>query len=81
MIELEGVSKVYGGDLYALRDVSFKVASGEFVLLAGPSGAGKSSLLSLLSLQSRASKGRLVIDGSDAYLQWLDQNVGPRSES
>ncbi len=36
------------------------------MLLSGPSGAGKSTLLSLLTLQSQPSKGRLVLDGTDA---------------
>ena len=66
MIELESVSKVYNGDIWALRDCDLKVDRGEFVLLTGPSGAGKSTLLSLLTLQTRPTKGRLVLDGTDA---------------
>jgi cell division transport system ATP-binding protein len=66
LIQLESVSKVYSGDIWALRDLDLRVARGEFVLLTGPSGAGKSTLLSLLTLQSRPTKGRLVLDGTDA---------------
>jgi cell division transport system ATP-binding protein len=66
MIQLESVSKVYDGDIWALRDCDLKVERGEFVLLTGPSGAGKSTLLSLLTLQARPSRGRLVLDGTDA---------------
>lgn len=66
MIELESVSKVYSGDIWALRDCDLKVDRGEFVLLTGPSGAGKSTLLSLLTLQTRPTKGRLILDGTDA---------------
>lgn len=65
MIELDAVGKCWPGDIWALRDVSFKVDRGEFVFLTGPSGAGKSTLLSMLTLQSRPSCGRVVVDGVD----------------
>ena len=65
MIELQGVSRAYAGDIWALRDVNLKVESGEFVLLTGPSGAGKSTLLSLLNLQARPSQGRVLLEGTD----------------
>jgi cell division transport system ATP-binding protein len=65
MIELQGLSKRYGGDIWALRDVDLTVERGEFVLLTGPSGAGKSTLLSLLTLQARPSAGRVVLEGTD----------------
>jgi cell division transport system ATP-binding protein len=66
VIHLESVSKVYPGDIWALRDCDLRVERGEFVLLSGPSGAGKSTLLSLLTLQSQPSKGRFILDGTDA---------------
>ena len=72
MIELDSVSKVYSGDIWALRDCDLKVDRGEFVLLTGPSGAGKSTLLSLLTLQTRPTKGRLV----EALRLALKQVVG-----
>ena len=65
MIELHGVSKVFDGDILALRQIQLNIAQGEFVLLSGPSGAGKSTLLSLLTLEDQASQGRLIIDGTD----------------
>jgi lipoprotein-releasing system ATP-binding protein len=48
-----------------VRDVSFSVASGEFVAVIGPSGCGKSSLLYLLGLLDRPTAGRLLLDGAD----------------
>jgi cell division transport system ATP-binding protein len=66
MIELESVAKIYPGEIWALRDCNLSVARGEFVLLTGPSGAGKSTLLSLLTLQARPSRGRVILDGTDA---------------
>ncbi len=65
MIEFDNVSKVYEGDLTALRDVNLRVGRGEFVFLSGPSGAGKSTLLDLLTLEEQPSSGRVVVDGMD----------------
>jgi cell division transport system ATP-binding protein len=65
VIELEGVGKSYAGGIRALNDVSFSVGRGEFVFLTGPSGAGKSTLLSLLTLQTRPSRGRVLLDGTE----------------
>jgi lipoprotein-releasing system ATP-binding protein len=48
-----------------VRDVSFSIASGEFVAVIGPSGCGKSSLLYLLGLLDRPTAGRLLLDGAD----------------
>ena len=65
MIELQGVSKAYAGDIWALRQVDLKVAHGEFVILTGPSGAGKSTLLRLLNLSARPSAGQVLLEGTD----------------
>jgi cell division transport system ATP-binding protein len=65
VIQLEGVQKSYPGGILALRDVSFTVGRGEFVFLTGPSGAGKSTLLSLLTLQAKPTRGRVILDGTE----------------
>ena len=48
-----------------LQDISFSVPAGEFRWLLGPSGAGKSSLLKLMYLAVRPTRGRLAIMGQD----------------
>ena len=65
MIETLGVTKAYGKDEYAVRDLSIKVEKGEFAFLTGPSGAGKSTLLRLLLLQERPTEGQIIIEGRD----------------
>ena len=47
MIRLENVTKQYGSETIAVRDVTFDVAKGDFVFLVGPSGSGKSTILRL----------------------------------
>jgi energy-coupling factor transporter ATP-binding protein EcfA2 len=50
LIDLTGVSYTYDGEPGpAVRDISLKVTSGEFVLILGPSGCGKSTLLYVLN--------------------------------
>jgi len=51
MIKLENVTKVYNGDVVAVRDANFDIPKGEFVFLVGPSGSGKSTLLRLMNRQ------------------------------
>ena len=63
MIEIQGVTKGYGGQVYALEDLNLTVDKGEFVFLTGPSGAGKSTLLRLLLLQERPTEGEVFVAG------------------
>ncbi|MDP3718602.1 MAG: cell division ATP-binding protein FtsE [Acidobacteriota bacterium] len=63
MIETQGLGKMYGRGLYALRDLNLTIDKGEFVFLTGPSGAGKSTLLRLLLLQERPTEGEVIVAG------------------
>ena len=68
IIRAEQLGKVYRTgkiEVPALRDVSFSIEPGEFVSIVGPSGSGKSTLFYLLGGLTRASSGKIVIDGVD----------------
>jgi putative ABC transport system ATP-binding protein len=68
VLELDGVTKVYGGEppVPALRGVSFCVRRGELVAIVGPSGSGKSTLLHVIGTLERPSGGIVRIGGVDA---------------
>jgi len=61
-IEFEGYSSDYGAHLHNL---SFKIWSGEKVLIAGWSGAGKTSMANALAWVMEPKAGKIMIDGVD----------------
>jgi putative ABC transport system ATP-binding protein len=67
-IEVTKLTKTFaaeGGDVYALKDVSLKVKTGQFVSIIGKSGSGKSTLLSQLGALDQPTSGKIVVDGQD----------------
>ncbi len=63
MIKFTHVFKRYPGGYDALKNVSFELRSGEMAFLTGHSGAGKSSLLRLIALIERPTRGEAVVNG------------------
>jgi len=67
-IEAQDLRKTYRIgkiDVPALRGISFSVQKGEFLSVVGPSGSGKSTLFYLIGGLTRATSGRVMIDGDD----------------
>ena len=62
----DNVGLRYGADREVLTDVSFTLFAGSFYFLTGASGAGKSSLLRMLYLAQRPSRGMIGLFGTDA---------------
>jgi putative ABC transport system ATP-binding protein len=69
MIEIEHLEKTYkrddGTPVTALKDISFNIASGEFVTVRGTSGSGKSSLLNILGCLDVPTTGHYRLAGED----------------
>jgi putative ABC transport system ATP-binding protein len=68
MIEVRNLMKTYargGIPVPALRDASFDILAGEFVVIRGASGSGKSTLLNLLACLDSPTSGRYSLDGED----------------
>ena len=65
IVKFESVGLRYGLGPEVLQDISFALPAGSFHFLTGASGAGKSSLLRLLFLGLRPSRGRVVLFGRD----------------
>lgn len=82
LVRFQNVGMRYGPGPEVLRDVSFELGAGSFHFLTGPSGAGKTSLLKLLYLAHRPSRGLITMFGQDvstasrAALPMLRRRIG-----
>jgi cell division transport system ATP-binding protein len=63
--EFDSVGLRYGTGAEVLRDLDFRLRSGSFYFLTGASGAGKTSLLKLLYLAQRPTRGRIKLFGEE----------------
>ncbi len=65
MLEVQNLTKVYPDGTVALKDVSFTVEPGEFLVIIGLSGSGKSTLLRCINRLIDPTEGRILWDGVD----------------
>jgi putative ABC transport system ATP-binding protein len=72
MLDVQRLAKRYG-ETTVFRDVSLRVAAGEFVAIVGESGVGKSTLLNCMAGLDHWDEGRIVVDGTD--LSTLDDEA------
>lgn len=82
MIRFINASKRYSSGFDALQNVNFHMAAGEMAFLTGHSGAGKSSLLKLIALLERSSRGQVIINNqnlakiSRRRIPYFRRNIG-----
>jgi multiple sugar transport system ATP-binding protein len=60
-IQFNHVTKVYGGDTPAVRDLNLQIGEGEFVVLVGPSGCGKTTALRMVAGLEEITDGEIRI--------------------
>ena len=65
IVRFDGVAMRYGRAEEILKDVSFELPRGSFHFLTGASGSGKTTILRLIYLAERASRGRVELFGRD----------------
>jgi len=78
IVQFDNVGLRYGTDPEVLTDLSFTLFPGSFYFLTGASGAGKTSLLRLLYLAQRPSRGMIRMFGTDAITMPRDRLSGLR---
>ncbi|MFN3741515.1 MAG: phosphonate ABC transporter ATP-binding protein [Anaerolineales bacterium] len=82
MLRVEHLTKVYPNGTVALRDVSFEVAEGEFLVVIGLSGSGKSTLLRCINRLIEPTKGKIywnnidITAASPAELREIRRHIG-----
>lgn len=65
LLELQNVTKGFGGENPVLKDINLGISKGEFVAIVGFSGAGKTTLISLIAGLVRPDSGTVTLNGKE----------------
>lgn len=82
MLKVEHLTKVYPSGTVALKDLSFEVQDGEFLVVIGLSGSGKSTLLRCINRLIDPTEGKITMDGVNitaakgAELRHIRRHIG-----
>ncbi len=76
-VEFQGVEKIYGGLVIAVRRLDLTIGRGEFLTFLGPSGSGKTTTLNMLAGFERPTSGTITLDGRSVDgLPPYERNIG-----
>lgn len=76
MIELKDITKVYGGKVKALDNISLSVPGGCIYGFLGPNGAGKTTAIKLITGIIKPDRGSVKVDGEEAMSIESKKNIG-----
>ncbi|MEE1000125.1 MAG: ABC transporter ATP-binding protein [Treponemataceae bacterium] len=83
IIKMEQVKKVYPLgklEVEAVKGATFEIEKGEFAVISGPSGSGKSTILNMIGLIDVPTSGKLEIDGTDIYGDYLQSKAAQKAQ-
>jgi multiple sugar transport system ATP-binding protein len=64
-VRLDHITKIFGADVVAVKDIDLTVEDKEFIVLVGPSGCGKSTVLRIIAGLEEPTRGRVFIANED----------------
>ncbi len=67
LIEVKNLTKIYGGTVTAVNDLSFTISPGKIYGFLGPNGAGKTTTMNIITGYIAATSGSVTINGYDIY--------------
>ncbi len=83
MIQLKNVSKTYGNNgqkpVFAVKEANLVIRKGEFVAITGPSGSGKSSLMNILGMLDKPTRGEYYFENQEVNSLSEDDMAGIRN--
>lgn len=64
-LQLKNITKLFGKDVIAVKNLSLQVHDGEYLVLLGPSGCGKTTTMRMVAGLEEATHGTIILDGED----------------